>query len=95
MDKRWMTVLFFSAFLFSCPAFADSASANRQTAFNKTTDFLATVGKSPEDKKEILQERQEIRRHVRLKDEERRKRAAIHKRMEDQQAIIMRKIQAQ
>ncbi|GEM_PF-4133815 len=91
---RWMAVVFLSAFLFSCPVFADSASANRQTMFNDTTDFLATVGRQTEDKKEILQERRDIRRHARLKDEERRKRAATRKRMKEQEEIIMRKIQA-
>lgn len=94
MNVRWMAVLFLSAFLFSCPAFADPASTKRQTVLNNTTDFLATVGKSPQDKKEILEERREIRQHVRSKDQERRKRAAIHKRMKDQEAAVMRKIQA-
>lgn len=94
MGMRWVAVLFLCVLLFSCPAFADSNSANRQTTFNKTTDFLATVGKSPEDKKDILQERRDIRRSTRLKDEERRKRAATRKRMKEQQDIIMRKIHA-
>ena len=94
MDTRWTAVFFVSILLFSSPAFADSASANRQTTFNDTTDYLATVGKSPEDKKDILQERREIRRHARLKDEERRKRAATRQRIKAEQENIMRKIQA-
>ena len=57
---------------------------------------LLSVGQavSGQDKKEILQERRDIRRLVRSKDEERRKRAAIHKRMKQQEEAIMRKIRA-
>ena len=93
MDKRWpLTVAL--VVLMCVPAFADSATANRQTAFNNVTDFVATVGKSEQDKKEILQERRELRHDARLKAEERRKRAAMRQRMREQEQLIMRKIQA-
>ena len=71
---------------------ADSSTANRQTVFNNTTDFVATLGQNPQEKKEILKDRREIRREARLKNEARRKREAMRKQMKVQEEIIMRKV---
>jgi hypothetical protein len=88
----WLSLII--TVLFSLPAHADYKSANRQTFLNNTTDFFATAGKSEQDKKEIIKERHEIRRDVRLKEEARRKRVETRKRMQQQQEDMMRKINA-
>ncbi len=72
--KKRSVFLFVFAMLALCsPAFADSSVANRQTVFNNVTDYLATVGKSEQDRKEIAEERHDIRRDARLKSAARQK----------------------
>lgn len=95
MKKRWMFFLAFGILALCRPAFADSSPANRQTTFNNVTDYLATVGRSEQDKKEIAKERHDIRREARLKSEARQKRVAVRKRMKAQEESIMRKVRTQ
>ncbi len=94
MNKRLLLLSLAVLILSSTPAFADYKTANRQTALNNTADFFATVGKTEKDKKDILRERREQRRDVRLKEEARRKRTETRKRMKRQQDAMMQKINA-
>ncbi len=94
--KRLIFSVIFVGVMLSCsPVFAAVPSAERQTVFNNVTDYLATVGKSQQDKKEILQDRRDIRRETRLKNEARRKQAQTRKRMKAQEQAIMNKVRAQ
>jgi hypothetical protein len=92
MNKRRFCLSLFLFFALCIPAHADYKSANRQTVFNDTTDFFATLGTSGRDKQEVLKERRDLRREARLQDEERRKRAETRKRMKRQQDAIMHKL---
>jgi hypothetical protein len=94
MTRRLLLLSLSALILSSTPAYADYKSANRQSALNNTTDFFATVGKSEQDKKDILRERREQRRDIRLKEEARRKRMETRKRMKRQQDAMMQKINA-
>jgi hypothetical protein len=80
--------------ILAVPAYADVKTANRVTPLNKTTDFFATLGKSDNDSREILKERRDNRRIIRLKEEARRRNVETRKRMQDQQDDMMRKINA-
>ena len=86
--------VFFVTF-FSNWASADSVSANRQTLFNSFTDYAVTLGKNSADKKEIIKERQDLRRTARLMKEERKKKELMVAQMKAQEKIIMRKQNAQ
>ena len=68
--------------------------ADRQTLFNTVTDFVATIGKAPEEAREIRQERRLERRESRLREERRRQRARMRNQIAQQQQIIMEKINA-
>lgn len=87
--------IFVGLMLSSSPVFANASTAERQTVFNNVTDYLATLGKSQQDKKEILQDRRDIRRETRLKNEARRKQTQTRKRMKAQEEAIMNKVRAQ
>ena len=89
------SVIFLGMMLCCSPVFAGAPSAERQTIFNNVTDYLATVGKSQQDKQEILQDRRDIRRETRLKNEARRKQAQTRKRMKAQEQAILNKVRAQ
>lgn len=95
--KKRSVFLFVLAMLVLCqPAFAVvSATANRQTAFNNVTDYLATLGQSEQDKKVIVKDRRETRREARIKSAARQKKAQTRKKMKAQQELIMRKVRAQ
>ena len=95
MNKKCAIVIIVGVVGFSSYAFADASLANRQSVLNNFTDYLATVGKSNQDKKEILEERHDIRREARLKSEARHKRAETRKRMKEQEEQIMRKVRTQ
>ena len=95
MKKRLVFLFVFVLFALCHPAFADSSVANRQTVFNNVTDYLAAAGKSEQDRKEIVEERQGIRREARLKSEARQKKAETRKKMKAQEELIMRKVRAQ
>ena len=90
---RWIMVIFLSV-LVSFPAFADVRSANRQTFFNKTTDLLATVGKSPDDTAAIHRKRHNLRRKARLEADKRRKKGETQKLIKKQKRDRMRRIQS-
>ena len=90
-----MPFLIFGMLALCGPAFADSSSANNQTIFNNVTDYLATVGRSEQDKKEIVQERHDIRREARIKSEARQKRVEMRRRMKAQEKEIIRKVRTQ
>ena len=64
---------------------------NQQTWFNSLTDSISTLGKNPQDKKDIIRLRQESRRQYRLQKEQIRKRAGTRKRIKQQQQSIKRK----
>jgi hypothetical protein len=95
--KKGVVFLFVLAMLALCqPAFAVvSSTANRQTTFNNVTDYLATLGKSEQDAKEIVKERRDIRREARLKSAALLKKAQTRKKMKAQEELIMRKYRAQ
>jgi hypothetical protein len=95
--KKRLVFLFVLAMLALChPAFAVvSSTANRQTTFNNVTDYLATAGKSEQDKKEIVEERRDSRREARLKSAARQKNVQTRKKMKAQEELIMRKVRAQ
>ncbi len=96
VNKRSIfSVIFFGLMLSCSPVFAGASTAERQTVFNNVTDYLATVGKSQQDKKEILQDRRDIRRETRLKNEARRKQVQTRKRMKAQEQAIMDKVRTQ
>lgn len=76
-------------------AFADPASASRQTKFNDLTDYAATFAKTPAERKEIILERQALRREARLQREERKKKMLMRAKMKAQENIILRKIRSQ
>lgn len=80
---------------FSNQVFADSSSANRQTMFNNVTDYFATLGKDPQDKKETIIERKKLRRKARLTEESRKRKASMKAKMKAQEDLIMRKVQAE
>lgn len=88
-------MLVWTVMALSGSSFADTATANRQTVVNNVTDYVATVGRSGQDQKEILQERRDLRREARIKKQERKKRAEMRKRMKRQEEAIMRKIRTQ
>ena len=92
MDKKYVVIIMLGVMTLSNPAFADPLLADRQSALNNVTDYLTTVGKSQQDKKEILEERHDIRRDARLKSEARHKRAQTRQRMKDQEESILHKI---
>ena len=71
------------------PVYEDDS--NRQTLFNKTTDFLSTLGQSSDDKEEIIQERRKMRRDARLSAERRKHRAETQKRIKTEQQTILEK----
>jgi hypothetical protein len=96
MKKRLVFLFVLAMFALCQPAFAVvTSTANRQTTLNNVTDYLATVGKSEQDKKEIVKDRREIRREARLKNAARQKKAETRKRMKAQEELIMRKVRAQ
>ena len=92
--KKRLYLMLVSMLMLSPAALADTTTAGRQTVFNDVTDYVATVGRDPQDKKEILKERRDIRREARLKSEARRKREETRKRMKEQQELILRKVRA-
>ena len=75
--------------------FDDAKMAERQTMFNNVTDYFATVGKDASDKKEILRERRNHRRKVRLENEASRRKQLTRKKMKAQREAILRKVQAE
>lgn len=98
MNRQSILLMMFGFILVCSTAFAglnDYKAANRQTAFNNVTDYIATVGKSEEDKKEIIRDRREKRRLQRFKDENSRKKAETRKLMKAQREAIIRKENAQ
>lgn len=97
MERRQFLIVFLllAISVFGGSAFAGTSTADRQTVFNNITDYLACFGKDEEEKKDILKDRREMRRDVRLKNEGRRKQAQIRKRMKSQEGIIMRKLRSQ
>lgn len=66
----------------------------RQTVFNNVTDYMATIGKSANDKKLIRNERRKIRRNARLKatQEKKRKRILIETQQESSKREAIRKV---
>jgi len=94
MIRRCLLLFVSILILLAPPAYADLKTANRQTFFNNTTDYFATIGKDGRDKKEILNERRTTRRQARLQAEARRQRVLTRKRMQAQQNTMMRKINA-
>lgn len=93
MKKHWSTLVL-ASLLLSPNVYADPSTADRQTVLNNVTDLLATVGKDPQDKKEILKDRRDIRREARLKSEARRKQEDTRKKMKAQEEIILRKVRS-
>ncbi len=73
------------------PSISSQKQAQRQTAFNKLSDYLATVGKDSREKQEILQDRRQNRAETRLREVERRQKKAQRQRMQAQEDIIMEK----
>lgn len=70
------------------------SNPDKITFWNKITDSIAVVGKSDNEKNEILRHRKELRRKVRLIEDRQQKDVATKKRMIKQQNEIMKKIQA-
>ena len=70
------------------PAMAEK-DTNRVTAWNKVTDFFATVGRGKSTQKGIKQERRQNRRDIRMFKKRRKQRKKTLKRMENQKAKIL------
>ncbi|MFA5088748.1 MAG: hypothetical protein WC552_06925 [Candidatus Omnitrophota bacterium] len=89
-------LVFFSILSLPGPSLGQQAAVevNRQTVFNDITDFIATVGESAEEAKEIKAERRAERREKRQRAKNRRKKKEMKRRMKEQQRIIMEKINA-
>ena len=68
--------------------------ADRQTFLNNVTDTFTTIGKSENEKKQIIKERQAVRREERLRNERRHHDIQTKKQMKQQQKIIMEKVNA-
>ena len=68
--KRYSVLILIAVLLFSVPAESRTGineEINRQTPFNKFTDSLATLGKSPKQKIAIKNKRRLARSQARLK----------------------------
>lgn len=68
--KRYSVLILTAVLLFSVPAESRTGineEINRQTPFNKFTDSLATLGKSPKQKTAIKNKRRLARSKARLK----------------------------
>lgn len=90
--KKYSIVFAITAtLLLSSSSFSWALEANQQTWFNSITDSLATVGKTQQDKKDILRLRQDSRRQYRQQKDTLRKRSKTRKTIKKQQAEVMRK----
>lgn len=94
LKKYFSLVVLFIALLsaFSSNVFAESSVADRQTVFNQWTDYIATIGKDEQQKKEIIKDRKHLRRQARLLSESQKKKQLMKSKMKTQEALIMRKI---
>ena len=85
----------FPSFVYSAQPLISKNDVNRQTFFNKITDYFATAGKSEQEKNLIISERKQWRKKSRLREKRIKKEAQIRKRMKKQNKNIMDKMKAQ
>lgn len=76
----------------STRAFADAASANRQTPINNITDYFSTLGQDPKEKRETIRQRKKMRRDARVTQEAQKKKKLMKAKMKAQRELIMRKV---
>jgi len=95
MKKIKILVFSFLFLSFCVPlSWASDVIAQRQTFFNSVTDFVSTVGKSPQEAQNIVRKRKELRKERRLQAMETGRNAHGQKKMKKQEAAMMKKINA-